>query len=106
MYSHIRILVVSWIPLSPLVVSSPLSTTFLISFYSESLFCVLLDSGACERHTWSLVCDHPIRLSSFFYRWDLFRLSGVGRKCFDIVYSTPLNKIFFQRFYQSIGKYV
>ena len=63
-YSHIGICVVSWIRLSLLVVSSPLSAVFLIGFYSEGLFCALLASGACERHTWSLVHENPICPSS------------------------------------------
>jgi hypothetical protein len=55
---------VSWIPLSLLVVSSPLSVIFLIGFYSEGLFHALLASGACERHTGSLVHEHVLRPSS------------------------------------------
>jgi hypothetical protein len=41
----------SWMPLALLVVSSPLSTFFLIGFYSEGPFRALLASGACERRT-------------------------------------------------------
>jgi hypothetical protein len=63
-YSHIGIRAVSWIPLALLVVSSPLSTIFLIGCYSEGLFRALLASGACERCTGSLVREHVLRLSS------------------------------------------
>jgi hypothetical protein len=54
----------SWIPLSLLVVSFPLSAIFLIGCYSEGLFCALLSYDACERCTWSLVREHPIHLIS------------------------------------------
>jgi hypothetical protein len=54
-YSHIGICAMYWIPLSLLVVSSPLSEVFLIGCYSKGIFHVLLASGACEIHIGSLV---------------------------------------------------
>jgi hypothetical protein len=54
----------SWMPLALLVVSSPLSTKFLIGFYSEGLFHALLASNACERHTGMLVHEHFLHMSS------------------------------------------
>jgi hypothetical protein len=43
-----------------LVVSSPLLVVFMIGFYSEGLFCVLLASRASKRCTWSLIGAYPI----------------------------------------------
>jgi hypothetical protein len=63
-YSHIGICVVSWMPLALLVVSSPLSTIFLIGCYSEGLFRVPLALGTCERCTGSLVREHVLHLIS------------------------------------------
>jgi len=63
-YSHFRICVVSWMPLALLVVSSPLSTIFIIGFYLEGLFCVLLAFGTRERRTRSLVREHVLHLFS------------------------------------------
>ena len=54
----------SWIPLSLLVVSSPLSAIFLIGCYSEGIFRVLLASGARGILTRSLVHEHVLRLNS------------------------------------------
>ena len=85
MYSHIGIHTVSWIPLSLLVVSLPLSVVFLIGFYSEGLFHVLLTFGTHERHTGPLVCEHVLRpistksWSSFFVPcadwWEILQCS-------------------------------
>ena len=63
-YSHIGIRAMSWIPLSLLLVSSPLSAVFLIGCYSEGLFHVPLSLGTHERCTRSLVHEHVLRLIS------------------------------------------
>ena len=47
-----------------LVVSSPMSAFFIISYQSKGLSHVQNSSGACERCTWSLVHEHPIHLNS------------------------------------------
>jgi hypothetical protein len=60
-YSHFGIHAVSWMPLSLLVVSSPLSVFFIIGCYSEGLFHIPLAFGTCEIHTGSLVCEHVLR---------------------------------------------
>jgi hypothetical protein len=50
--------------LALLVVSSPLSTIFLIGCYSYGLFCVPLSLGTHERRIGSLVREHVLFLIS------------------------------------------
>jgi hypothetical protein len=59
-YSHFGIRAVSWFPLALLVVSSPLSTVFIIGCYSEGLFRVPLAFGTRKRCTGSLVHEHVL----------------------------------------------
>jgi hypothetical protein len=63
-YSHIQIHAISYMPLALLVVSSPLSTFFLIGCYSEGLFRVSLALGTHERCIGLLVHENIIRLIS------------------------------------------
>ena len=64
-YSHIGIRTMSWMWLSLLVVSFPLSKVFLIGFYSEGILHALLASSACETCTGLLVHEHVLHLNSY-----------------------------------------
>jgi hypothetical protein len=72
----------SWIPLALLVVSSLLSTIFLIL---QDLFHTLLTSGACEGCTRSLVHEHIIHPSSSYHQSiDLYLVLN-DEKCSNVL---------------------